>query len=92
MSPDLAVALSKFLALGMPLNQVIACVTSHAAQTFREFQEYGTLKVGAAADVTILELTEGEFQFVDNYKGKRTGAQKLVTRGVLVAGKRVPVS
>ena len=41
------------------------------------------------ADVTLLELTKGNFEFVDNYKGKRTGTQKLVTRGVVVAGKQI---
>ena len=86
---DLPTVMSKFLTLGMPLSEVIACVTSHAARSFREFHDYGSLRTGAAADVTILELTNGAFEFVDNYKGARTGTQKLVTRGVLVAGKRV---
>jgi dihydroorotase len=86
---DLPTVMSKFLLLGMPLNQVIACVTSNAARTFREFRNYGSLRKGAVADVTILELTKGNFEFVDNYKGTRMGTQKLVTRGVLVAGKRV---
>ena len=86
---DLPTVMSKFLTLGMPLNQVIASVTSHAAQTFKEFRELGTLKKGAVADVTVLELTKGTFEFVDNYKGTRTAMQKLVTRGVVVGGKRV---
>ena len=86
---DLPTVMSKFLTLGMPLNQVIACVTSNASRSFSEFHEYGSLRKGAVADVTILELTTGSFDFVDNYKGKRTGTHKLVTRAVLVAGKRV---
>lgn len=86
---DLPTVMSKFLTLGMPLNQVIACVTSNAARTFREFHDYGSLRNGAAADITILELTKGTFEFVDNYKGSRTATQKLVTRAVLVAGKQV---
>jgi dihydroorotase len=73
----------------MPLNEVIACVTSNAARSFVEFHEYGSLRKGAVADVTILELTKGNFDFVDNYKGTRTGMQKLVTRAVVVAGKQV---
>jgi dihydroorotase len=81
--------MSKFFTLGMLLNQVIACVTSSAARSFREFHEYGSLRKGSVADVTILELTGGNFDFVDNYKGKRTGTQKFVTRGVIVAGNRV---
>jgi dihydroorotase len=83
---DLPTVMSKFLLLGMPLNQVIASVTSNAARTFREFNAYGSLRTGATADITILELTKGSFDFVDNYKTTRTGNQKLVTRAVLVAG------
>jgi dihydroorotase len=86
---DLPTVMSKFLVLGMPLNQVIACVTSNAARSFREFHDYGNLRKGSVADITILELTKGTFDFVDNYKGTRTGTRKLVTRAVLVAGKRV---
>jgi hypothetical protein len=36
-----------------------------------------------------LELTQGTFEYVDNYKGKRTGSQKLITRAVLAGGRRV---
>ncbi len=86
---DLPTVMSKFLTLGMPLNQVIACVTSSAARSFSEFRDYGSLRRGSVADITILELTKGTFDFVDNYKGTRMGTQKLVTRAVVVAGKRV---
>jgi dihydroorotase len=86
---DLPTVMSKFLLLGMPLQQVIASVTSNAARSFREFREFGSLRKGAVADITVLELTKGAFEFVDNYKGARMGTQKLVTRSVFVAGKRV---
>jgi len=86
---DLPTVMSKFLAMGMPLNQVIACVTSNAARTVKEFNPYGTLRPGRTADVTVLELTQGSFEFVDNYKGTRTGRQKLVTRAVVCNGKRI---
>jgi dihydroorotase len=86
---DLPTVMSKFLTLGMPLNQVIACVTSHAARSFREFRDYGSLRKGSVADVTILELRNGMFDFVDNYKTIRTGSERLVTCGVFVAGNRI---
>jgi len=41
------------------------------------------------ADVAVLDLRQGEFEFVDNIDGKRTGKQKLVTAAVLMNGKRV---
>jgi dihydroorotase len=85
---DLPNVLSKFLMLGMPLKQVIACATSRAAGTFEEFAALGTLRVGATADVTVLENVRGNHEFVDNYQGVRTGAQRLTARAVVVAGKR----
>jgi predicted amidohydrolase len=48
----------------------------------------GTLQVGFTADVTILELMSGDFEFDDNAHTKRTGRQKLFPRAVFVAGKR----
>jgi dihydroorotase len=88
---DLPNVLSKFLLLGMPLNDVIARVTANAARTFRELNALGTLREGATADVTVLELTEGTFDFVDNYKRTRQGKQRLVTRAVVFGGKQVPI-
>ena len=86
---DLPTVLSKFLQMGMPLKQVLACATANAAATFREFNAYGSLRPGSAADITVLELTQGNFEFTDNYKGKRSGSQKLVTRAVIAGGKRI---
>ena len=86
---DLPNVLSKFLLLGMSLSEVLASATSRAAETFRELAPYGSLRKGAVADVTVLELTEGTFEFVDNYKGSRTGSQRLVTRAVVYGGKLV---
>ncbi len=86
---DLPNVLSKFLLLGMPLDEVIARVTSRAAKVFTALNGYGTLRVGATADVTVLELTEGSFEFLDNYKETRPGTQRLVTRAVVFGGKRV---
>jgi dihydroorotase len=85
---DLPNVLSKFLVLGMSLPDVIARATSNAAQTFAELRDYGTLRVGAVADVTVLELQRGQFELVDNYGGMRMGSQRLTARAVLVAGKR----
>ena len=80
--------LSKFLMVGMPLDAVIACATSTAAKTFPAFKGLGTLRTGSPADVAILELKQGSFEFEDNYKGKRAGTQKLVTTTTVLGGKR----
>ncbi len=83
--------MSKFLMLGMTLEQVIACATSHPSRAFPVFHDLGTLKVGAPADVAVLELKEGTFDFVDNFEGKRSGRQRLFPSATILAGKRVAV-
>ena len=85
---NFANVLSKFLMVGMPLDRVIACATVNAAKTLPAFKGLGTLVVGAPADVAIMELRQGSFEFEDNYKGKRTGRLKLVTTGAIFGGKR----
>ena len=87
---DFPNCLSKFLLLGMPLDRVIACGTASAARTFDAFRDRGTLKVGVPADVAILELREGSFEFDDNYRNVRTGRQRLFPSATVLAGKRVP--
>jgi dihydroorotase len=87
---DFPNVMSKFLLLGMPLERVIACATVNAARVFEAFNDRGTLNVGAPADVAVLELRDGTFEFVDNYDGKRTGRQRLFPSATVLGGKRVP--
>jgi dihydroorotase len=86
---DLPNVMSKFIMFGMPLSQIVACATMNAARVFPSFDDRGTLNVGAPADVAIMELREGNFEFFDNYKGVRTGRQRLFPVGVVLAGKKV---
>jgi dihydroorotase len=86
---NLANVMSKFLLLGMPIDQVIARVTANAARAIPEFKSYGTLRTGAVADVAVLELREGDFEFADNYKGQRTGHRRLFPYAVVMGGKKV---
>jgi dihydroorotase len=87
---DLPNCMSKLLGYGMTVSQAIARATVNAARTFPLFHDRGTLNVGAPADVAILELREGTFEFLDNYKGTITGRQRFFPSGVVLAGKRVP--
>ena len=81
--------LSKFLMLGMPVDQVIARATANAARAIPAFKSYGTLRTGAVADVAVFDLREGDFEFVDNFTNKRTGHRKLVPYAVVIGGKKV---
>jgi dihydroorotase len=85
---DFPNVLSKFLLLGLPVGEVIAMGTANAARAVAPFKDLGTLRVGATADVSVLEIREGEFEFVDNDNTKRTGKQKLFTAAAIIGGKK----
>src|SRR5450631_2046358 len=87
---DLPNVMSKFVMFGMPLSQIIACATVNAARCFPSFDDRGTLNVGAPADVAIMELREGSFDFLDNFKGTRSGRQRLFPIATVVNGKKAP--
>ena len=88
---DFPNVMSKFLMFGMPLDQVVARATVNAARVFEAFNDRGTLNVGAPADVAVLELREGSFEFLDNYQGKRTGRQRLLPIATVIGGKKAPL-
>jgi dihydroorotase len=81
--------MSKFLMLGMPVDQVVACATVNASRAFPVFGTRGTLKVGAPADIAVLELREGTFEFEDNFGNKRMGRERLFPSATVLGGKRV---
>ena len=86
---DLPNCMSKFLNYGMSVAQVVASVTLNASRLFPLFKNRGTLKVGMPADIALLELREGTFEFQDNYNNTITGRQRLFPIGTVLAGKPV---
>ena len=86
---DFPNCMSKLLGFGMTVPQAIARATTNAARTFAVFHDRGTLNVGAVADVALLELRAGNFEFLDNYNNKRTGNQRLFPSGTVLNGKQV---
>ena len=87
---DFPNVMSKFLNFGMTLDQVVARATVNASRIFPLFRDRGTLNVGAPADVALLELREGAFEFVDNFGNTRTGHQRLFPSETVLAGNRIP--
>jgi dihydroorotase len=75
---DLVTTLSKFLLLGLSLSEVIRRATVNAAAVFDFGARVGTLKPGAEADLSVLELQEGDFTFTDSDGKTRPGKQKLL--------------
>jgi dihydroorotase len=58
-----------FLAMGVPLDSVLAEMTWNPAREIRH-EELGSLSVGAIADIALLNLRKGKFGFFD-YTGRR---------------------
>ena len=77
---DLPTTMSKLLNLGMSLEDVIVRTTANPARAVGEAGRIGTLKPGAVADVAVLRLEEGAFDFVDTDRNRMTGRQRLVTQ------------
>ncbi|MFO1349342.1 MAG: amidohydrolase/deacetylase family metallohydrolase [Gammaproteobacteria bacterium] len=75
--PFLPWVMSKFLNLGFSLEQVVAMATINPAQVIGRVEGLGTLRVGAPADVAILELIEEPTSFIDTKKNVRWGRRYL---------------
>ncbi|MFM5789509.1 amidohydrolase/deacetylase family metallohydrolase [Aeromonas caviae] len=82
---SLAHVMSKFFAIGMTLEQVLACVTHQAADALRLLGK-GRLEVGADADITLFEVSCGPTLFTDTEAGARSGDRQLLPLAALVGG------
>ncbi|EIV2970961.1 amidohydrolase/deacetylase family metallohydrolase [Cronobacter sakazakii] len=82
---SLAHVMSKFLAIGLSLPQVIDCVTLHAAQALR-LAHKGRLTPGADADLTIFDLRRQPALFTDADEETLHGDYLLVPLAAVRAG------
>ena len=85
---DYANLLSKCMAMGMSLQDVILRATWNPAKVIKH-TELGNLSVGTVADVAVLSLKKGNFGFLDVRKTKLKGTQKLEAELTIRAGKIV---
>ncbi len=87
---DMPTCLSKFLALGLSLEEVIAASTIRPAEVMGMQKEIGTLKVGALADVALWALDEGDFTLYDVHMTSRQSKQLLRNTLTLIDGRELP--
>ena len=85
---DMCNLLSKFMAIGMTLEEVIARATWAPARVINR-PDLGHLSVGAEADIAVLNLLEGDFGYVDVRRKRVNGHQKLEAELTLRAGRIV---
>ena len=84
---NLPVTISRFLAVGLTLDQLIEMTTINPARVLGEDQQRGSLRIGMPADISLLELTEGDFLFANGIGGKRVeGNYLLVPKLTLKSG------
>jgi len=83
---DMPNVMSKFLNMGMTMQQVIAASTWQPAQQIKR-TDLGHLSVGAVADIAVLKLENGNFGFVDVYGAKMNGKQRLTAELTLKDGR-----
>lgn len=82
---SLANVMTKFLALGYPLQDVAASVTSNAAAWLGR-PELGRIQAGDPALLTIFDVREGPVSLIDSEGIERKANQRIVPRGVVTSG------
>lgn len=85
---DMPTTMSKFLAMGMPLREVIARSTFMPARIIGQ-PDLGHLSPGAAADIAVWRLMEGDFGFNDSDRGQLRGRRRLFCELTLREGEVV---
>jgi dihydroorotase len=83
---SLIVTMSKFLALGFPLTEIIRTSTINAARAVRR-EDRGTLKPGLLGDATVLAIESGDFTFADAPGEKIRADRQFVCHGAVLGGK-----
>lgn len=85
---DLLNVMSKFLNMGLNLNEVVNAVSWGAAKSINKVS-LGNLSIGSVADITILNLQEGDFGFIDTKNKKMKGSKKLECEMTIKGGEIV---
>jgi len=83
---DVLAVMSKFMALGMPLTEVIRATTQNPARAMQR-PELGSLKPGTPGDATVLDLCAGSFEHVDVSNEVITAQTRLFSKGMVIGGK-----
>lgn len=83
---DLPTCMSKFLALGMSLRDVVRAATSRPAEILGIERDAGTLRIGSQADIALFRLHRGSFPLYDIWGNVREGRELLANTLTIVGG------
>jgi dihydroorotase len=78
--------MSKFLAVGLSLEDVILRTTANPAKALGMADTLGALAVGREADVSVLDVVEGDWEFTDSSGTHFRGTQAIVPVVTIRAG------
>jgi dihydroorotase len=84
--PFLPNVMSKFMAMGYSLEQVVIMTTTAPAKIINRAPKIGTLQIGAPGDVAIMEVVEGPVSFVDTCNNRRDGKVYLKSVQTVING------
>ena len=70
--------MSQFMALGLTLEDVVRLSTVEPARVIKRESTLGRLQVGGHADVSVLDLVDGRWEFTDRDGGRIVGEKTLV--------------
>lgn len=85
---DILNVASKFMAIGMTMNEVIAGMTAHPARQIKR-EDLGNLSPGSVADIAVISVQKGRFGYTDMLNTKVMGSQRLVAEMTIKDGKIV---
>jgi dihydroorotase len=83
---DQATTLSKFLALGMSLADVVRATTTNPAAAIRK-PDLGTLRPGSIGDATIFSLAHGQHELVDSIANTAIASERIVVSATVLGGR-----
>jgi len=85
---DMLNVMSKFMAMGLTLQEVVADATWHPAREIKQ-EQLGNLSVGSPADIAVLSLEHGKFGYIDMDYVKMMGDSRLVCQLTMRDGRIV---
>ena len=83
---DLPTVLTKFLPLGLSLEQIIANCTSNAARVVGWQDRIGSLEVGREADIAVLQILDDPVTLRDSVGGEKLHQQRIAAKWTIRAG------
>lgn len=83
---DLLTTMSKFLNLGMPLDNIIASVAHAPAQVLKR-NDLGSLALNTCGDVVVLDIENGQFEFFDSHNHCMKAERAFKVRHIVLNGK-----